>query len=134
MIKFTVVGKPTPQGSKRGFVTKHGKVAMVEQAGVALKNWRNAITATAIQQRIKQNWDGYADGPVGVILVFGMKKPLKPKYSTPAVRPDIDKLTRAVLDALTDSHIWKDDSQVIDLKVEKTYGDPGVEITIWKIC
>jgi len=134
MIKFTVVGKPTPQGSKRGFVTKHGKVAMVEQAGVALKNWRNAITATAIQQRIKQNWDGYADGPVGVILVFGMKKPLKPKYSTPAVRPDIDKLTRAVLDALTDSHIWKDDSQVIDLKVEKTYGEPGVEITIWKIC
>ncbi len=134
MIKFTVVGKPTPQGSKRGFVTKHGKVAMVEQAGAALKNWRNAITATAIQQRIKQNWDGYADGPVGVILVFGMKKPLKPKYSTPAVRPDIDKLTRAVLDALTDSHIWKDDSQVIDLKVEKTYGEPGVEITIWKIC
>lgn len=134
MIKFTVAGKPTPQGSKRGFVTKYGKVAMVEQAGVALKDWRNTITATATQQRIKQNWEAFTDGPVGVVLVFGMKKPLKPKYSTPAVRPDIDKLTRAVLDALTDSHIWKDDSQVIDLKVEKTYGEPGVEITIWKIC
>lgn len=132
-IKFTVVGRPTPQGSKRGFVTKHGKVAMVEQAGATLKTWRNTITATGVSERIKQNWEAYTEGPVGVELVFGLHKPLKPKYPTPAVRPDIDKLTRAVLDGLTDAHLWQDDSQVIDLRVLKIYATPGVTVTVWKM-
>ena len=38
------------------------------------------------------------------------------------VKPDIDKLTRAVLDALT-HHAYDDDCQVVSLNVVKLYGE-----------
>ena len=44
------------------------------------------------------------------------------------MRPDIDKLARAILDALTDARVWPDDGQVVTMHVEKRYGEPGVEI------
>jgi crossover junction endodeoxyribonuclease RusA len=47
-------------------------------------------------------------------------KPSAPKH--PAKVPDIDKLTRAVLDALT-SIVWVDDSQVVRLTASKVYVD-----------
>lgn len=131
MLQFTVPGEPKPQGSKRGFVTRHGKVALVEQAGRPLKTWRDTVTTVAANARIAQGWDPYAEGPMTVELVFGMKRPLKPKHPVPAVRPDIDKLTRAVLDALTAAHVWQDDSQVVSLRVEKTYSTPGVNVRVW---
>jgi crossover junction endodeoxyribonuclease RusA len=130
-LTFTVLGEPKPQGSKRGFVTKHGKVALVEQAGKPLKDWRDIVTTTARHERITQQWEPYNEAPMNVTLAFRCKKPLRPKYPVPATRPDIDKLTRAVLDALTDAHVWQDDSQVIHLTVTKTYGLPGVDIAIW---
>jgi len=48
---------------------------------------------------------------------------------TPATRPsDLDKLVRAVLDALT-GIVWKDDAQVVALKATKVQGvTPGVEV------
>ena len=39
--------------------------------------------------------------------------------------PDIDKLARAVLDALT-GVFYEDDSQVVHLVVHKDYADPGI--------
>jgi Holliday junction resolvase RusA-like endonuclease len=133
VLTFFIPGDPKPQGSKRGFVTKHGKVALVEQAGKPLKNWRNTITLTATRERINSAWEPYTSGPIGIELVFGLHKPIKPKYPVPAVRPDIDKLVRSVLDGLTDSHLWQDDSQVIELIAKKTYNTTGVQVTVWKI-
>jgi Holliday junction resolvase RusA-like endonuclease len=57
--------------------------------------------------------------------------PKKTNRRYPTTKPDIDKLSRAVLDALTS--VWyKDDSQVIQLEAQKiyTYGEPGVYIGI----
>lgn len=130
ILEFTVHGDPKPQGSKRGFVTKNGKVAMVEQAGRPLKLWRDLVTRQAVSARIDQKWPPYVEGPINVELIFALKKPARPKFSVPAVRPDADKLTRSVLDSLTDAHIWHDDSQVVRLTVEKTYGHPGVHIRV----
>lgn len=130
ILEFTVHGDPKPQGSKRGFVTKNGKVAMVEQAGRPLKLWRDLVTRQAVAARIKQHWSAYAEGPMDVKIVFMLKQPMRPKYAVPAVRPDVDKLTRSVLDSLTDAHIWNDDSQVVHMDVEKTYGQSGVYIRI----
>lgn len=130
ILDFIVYGDPKPQGSKRGFVTQQGRVAMVEQAGRPLKVWRDTVTRTAVSERIRQHWTPYTEGPLRVDVVFTMKEPARPKYHLPAVRPDADKLARAVLDALTDAHVWGDDSQVVDLRVKKTYGNPGAHITI----
>lgn len=132
-LQFSVPGEPKPQGSKRGFVTKHGKVALVEQAGKPLKEWRNTIATCATRARIEHGWEAYTQGPIGVSLVFAMRKPIRPRFPTPAFRPDIDKLTRAVLDGLTDAHVWQDDGQVVSLRVEKIYGQPGVNIRLWTI-
>lgn len=132
-LQFSVPGEPKPQGSKRGFVTKHGKVALVEQAGKPLKEWRNTIATFATRARIEHGWEPYTQGPIGVSLVFAMRKPIRPRFPTPAFRPDIDKLTRAVLDGLTDAHVWQDDGQVVSLRVEKIYGQPGVNIRLWTI-
>jgi Holliday junction resolvase RusA-like endonuclease len=43
----------------------------------------------------------------------------------PATRPDVDKLIRAVLDALTMSGAIKDDGRVVTLAAVKTYGAAG---------
>ena len=49
--------------------------------------------------------------------------------------PDLDKLIRTVLDAMTDI-VYEDDAQVVRLSSEKRYAinnDPiGVDITIWR--
>lgn len=131
-LSFTVEGEAKPQGSKRGFVTKTGKVAMVEMAGTALKSWRETIAWTARNEAAKQNWELTGE-PVTIQAVFYMKKPQKPKFVFPGVRPDIDKLTRALLDGLTQAKtVWLDDSQVCVLQAKKVYGNPRVEIEIWK--
>jgi crossover junction endodeoxyribonuclease RusA len=57
-------------------------------------------------------------GAVAVHLTFVMPRPASaPKKRTPPAirRPDLDKLERAVLDAITSARVWDDDSQVIDL-------------------
>ena len=46
--------------------------------------------------------------------------------------PDLDKLERAVLDALT-AVVWVDDSQVAEVDKRKVYADdmpPGVNVTV----
>ena len=55
------------------------------------------------------------------------------KREYPTVTPDIDKLERAVLDAMTIAGVWGDDSQVVSGTRGKRYADecaPGVRITI----
>lgn len=55
------------------------------------------------------------------------------KRKHPTVKPDIDKLQRALYDAITETHIWHDDCQITDVTSRKRYADnntPGVFLTI----
>jgi Holliday junction resolvase RusA-like endonuclease len=63
--------------------------------------------------------------PVRVAITFVFEKPkTAPKGRTrPVVKPDIDKLTRACMDALT-GVLYDDDSQVVDDEHHKIYGTP----------
>ena len=48
-------------------------------------------------------------------------------------RPDLDKLTRSTLDALTSAGMYDDDARVVHLDVWKMYADPapvGAVITV----
>lgn len=125
MIAFFVPGKPAPQGSKRH--VGHG--VMVESSK-AVKPWR-----------IEVMWAARAacrtplDGPVAVDLAFVMPRPKSaPKRSTPPAikRPDVDKLARAILDAVT-GVVVADDSQIVRLVATKRIAEigetPGVHIT-----
>lgn len=128
MIAFTVVGKPEPQGSKTAGLTKSGRAFVRDKAPAALKKWRDAVSATAASVS-----DGLLDGPVRVRLVFVFERGKTVRRDMPSVRPDIDKLARAVLDALT-GHAFADDSQVCDLSAVKEYGaTAGVRVEVSEI-
>ena len=54
-------------------------------------------------------------------------------HKHPTVKPDIDKLQRALYDAITETHIWHDDCQITDVTSHKRYADDtptGVFLTI----
>lgn len=111
MISFFVPGAPAPQGSKRH--VGHGR--MIESSK-ALGPWRERVALAA-----HPHADGLIGGAVAIRLDFVMPRPKStPKRSTPPAvkKPDIDKLSRAILDAITGILI-ADDSQVITLYATK---------------
>lgn len=126
-----VPGKAAPQGSKKGFVI-NGKAILVD-ASEGNKAWRKLVTETI---KADQDYIRYS-GPVNVSLTFWMEKAKSNKTKHMAQKPDIDKLSRSVLDAMTDSEIIEDDSRVIYLTVTKRWAEPddympGVLIHVWQ--
>jgi Holliday junction resolvase RusA-like endonuclease len=63
-------------------------------------------------------------------ITFGIKAPLDARHGYPK-RPDLDKLVRAVLDALT-GVCYLDDSQVTRIEAEKNF-DPVTVIEVYRI-
>jgi Holliday junction resolvase RusA-like endonuclease len=78
-------------------------------------------------------YDNRFDVAVSVSLTFWLRRPktVTRQYATQTY--DLDKLTRAVFDSLTQSGVIKDDSYVVDLIARKNYNDlhePGVLISL----
>lgn len=135
---ITVNGTAAPQGSKRAFKHKTtGEVVMVNDNHKSLTAWRKAVADAAKAAKTKQH--PYA-GPVQVAITFYLPRPkahfgtgknagkLKPSAPTwHTKKPDVDKLERAVYDALTKAGIYKDDAQVVGSYHWKHYADPGRE-------
>lgn len=118
MISFEVHGTPVPQGSMK-VINGH----VIHAKGSALAAWRSQIALTARQAGAKPTLE-----PVDIEMVFTMLRPKTVSRPEPSVAPDIDKLCRAVLDALT-AVVYRDDSQVTSLRAQKVYGErPGVWI------
>ncbi len=119
-LRIEVFGDPIAQGSKRAFVVK-GKAILTESAGGRLKTWRSEIVSAA---RDQLNGDGPMTGPVRVTLFFWVRQPKRSKNALPIVRPDVDKLERAILDSLVAAGVMRDDAQVTTISSRKRYGDP----------
>lgn len=141
MIWFFVPGIPAPQGSKRHV----GGGRMVESSK-RLPGWRSDVA-----WRATQAMSGQQAIPRGVAVRVDLRfnftrprghygtgrnadrlKPTAPQHHT--VKPDVDKLERAILDALT-GVVWHDDSQVVCVTKWKVYDDrqPGASIAITPI-
>ncbi len=136
ILEFDVVGLPSPQGSKRAFV-RNGRANLVEVAGVALKDWRTTVTARAVEAARDVDWY-VLEGPVAVEVLFRLPRPKsRPLDVWHAVRPDVDKLARAVLDAVSSARLWVDDCQVADLRAWKRYETadalPGALIAVREV-
>lgn len=138
-----IPGVPAPQGSKRHL----GGGVMVESSA-RVRPWRTDIREAALGLRDMRAADELpsiipAGQAVDVTLTFCMPRPKShyrggrrahelrdtaPTWHTS--RPDVDKLTRTVLDALSGVW-WVDDSQVAMVTAAKSYtndGGPGVHI------
>lgn len=125
-----VPGEAIPQGSMQAFV--RGGRAHLTSDNPRLKDWRRRVT-TAVEARMRLTGATVLDEPVAVRIDFWLPRPpsIPKRRHWPAVRPDVDKLARACLDALTGTAIV-DDSRVVDLRAVKHYahGACGVRITI----
>lgn len=151
VLDLVVPGTPVQQGSKdaiplgRYQITAKGRVfvPVTRADGVPivnvtdnnadrLKPYRQLVTELASVQ-----WGATAplDEPVSITVedVFAWRKgdygtgknahvlkPSAPYFKTS--KPDVDKLERSVLDALTDAHVLKDDAVVVELHGRKVYG------------
>lgn len=127
MIHTFVPGTPIPQGSVDVY---RGRVVSVK---APLRKWRDSIRAATLARHTGPP----LDGPITVHMIFQMPRPKRPRWPLPAVKPDGDKLCRAVFDALsttkTQRGVITDDARIVTFSVTKTYhGNPGVLITITK--
>ena len=127
MISFFVSGTPAPQGSKRHV----GNGRMIESSK-KVKPWRDRVTAVAKTHVMDEPMDGH----LRLIVNFYMPAPARTRFgSRPAGTPDLDKLVRAVGDALTQSKLIKDDARIVSLIAHKHWAldTPGAEITIERL-
>ena len=133
MYECWVAGTPVPQGSMKGF-NRGGRVIITSDSP-GLKPWRAKIAQHAGEQGGE-----YLEGPVRLTCVFVLPRPKSVptrKRPRPSVRPDLDKLVRAVGDGITG--VWlQDDSTIVEIVAEKFYepntGDgTGVYIKLEKV-
>jgi crossover junction endodeoxyribonuclease RusA len=148
-ISFAVRGLPIAQGTARAFVAG-GKARIATDAtrtNSPIGAWRAAIATEAGRAMGEAPaWTG----PVKVTVWFVFPRP-KSHYRmsrdvvprVPEVRadapefvakkPDIDKLTRALLDGITNV-VVRDDSQIAELRARKVFEDlelrPGCRVLI----
>lgn len=137
-VVFEVEGRPVPQGSMTASYNKKLGVAHVHHVqGEALALWRASIRTAA-----RESGATISRFPIAVWVEFGMPRPkthmwlkggqyrVRPMFwdALPSVQPDIDKLARAVCDALT-GVCYNDDAQIVKLLVTKVYGS-STSITI----
>ena len=120
MIEFRVDGLPVPQGSMKVI---QGRV--IHSQGSALAHWRASIALAARRVGAKPSRE-----PITMSLTFIMPKPKTVKRNSPSVAPDLDKLIRGALDALT-AIAYVDDGQVVEIYAKKIYGEEiGVHIKL----
>lgn len=130
--RFTVPGKPVPQGSKTAIPTR-GRPVLVEGNRAKLKPYRSLVAMACAEA---MQGAELLVGPVALKLFLYFPRPLAHyvagkrerglRADAPwrvATRPDAEKVARAVCDALT-GVAFRDDAQVAELEVVKVYGDP----------
>jgi Holliday junction resolvase RusA-like endonuclease len=132
---FTVFGTdPAPQGSKKYVGTRRtaagANIPLIVEASPKLPAWRKAVDEAVRQAMIDSGDLSKFEGAVKVDAVFYLTRKPSVKRDLPTVPPDVDKLTRALLDAC--KAVWTDDALVVRLEVSKKYavGQSGVAVTI----
>ena len=133
MVSFTIPGNPVAQGRPRA--ARRGNRIMMYDPKPS-KDYKEYVAeiakeyapeepteaALGVQMKIYREIPKSTTKKDRKLINEGLKRPV--------VRPDTDNYTKAILDALN-GIIYKDDSQIVDLKASKYYSDdPRVEIKI----
>ena len=131
-----VPGIPRPSGSKRAFIV--GGRARIAPDNPEQRNWQRLVTECAVEVWGERQ---VILGPVFLCATFWFPRPkghyrrdgsVRPDASDYCrTKPDLDKLLRAVGDALS-GIVWRDDSQVVHVRAVKRYtaGHPQAELMI----
>lgn len=142
MIVIDVLGTPAPKGSNRAML-RGGFAVMVpgssDTGQQRMKQWERCVRDEAREMTFADKNAGplYQGKAVAVAIVFRLPRPaghrnkktgvlLPSAPPRPSVKPDVDKLARCTLDALT-GIVFDDDSRIVELALHKTYANPGDE-------
>jgi Holliday junction resolvase RusA-like endonuclease len=143
LLTIEVRGTPVAQGSMSAYV-RGGHAVVTDQKRSRLKPWREAVRSTAVDVA-GPNWTPIPrEQPLRVRIWVALPRPAsapKRRRTWPVGHQsgDVDKLARAILDALTDAGIWTDDSQVTELHITKDYpahlraSAPGATVCIFSV-
>lgn len=133
VIRFEVSGSPAQweRPRARAGVNGEGKPTIHffhrKRKESPMKTYKESIQKLAdAYRKLAKGWP--IDGPYEVDLLFVCPRDLAPAGTLPAkgprawmpVKPDADNYAKCVLDALN-KWLWKDDQQVVDLRVTKVY-------------
>jgi crossover junction endodeoxyribonuclease RusA len=122
-LNFRVVGIAAAKGSMRAFLPKGSTRPILTSTNRSLKSWENLVRAKASAAAESLNWLlPERDIPVSVFVSIALPRPksLPKKKLAHTKKPDLDKLARGILDALT-GICYHDDSQVTSLSATKSY-------------
>jgi crossover junction endodeoxyribonuclease RusA len=123
-VTFRVIGKAEPKGSTKAFLGRGSRFPIVTSDNPRLRGWEHLVRAQA--QGVAEQ-GGLFLGPVLIAMVFHLPRPLSlPKLARHhRTRPDLDKLVRAVVDALI-GVLYADDAAIIEIRARKCYAEPDV--------
>jgi len=124
-IRFFVPGVPRPQGSKRAITVKGKAYSVLIEQVKGVEKWRRIVGQVAGALWRPRH---PVKGCVHVQLEFIMPWRKSPDKVYPP--DDLDKLIRAVLDAMT-GIVYGDDSQVTEIEASKRRGLQGEEGGAW---
>jgi crossover junction endodeoxyribonuclease RusA len=137
---FFVPGEPITEGSTKAF-TSGQRVVVTHDRGPELDQWRLKVAHAAEAAAEAAYWEVGYDGPVEVWAEFRLPRPKSvPKSRKHAqTKPDLDKLIRAIGDALAPYKrpgVLRDDSRIVEWHAIKRYADDahpaGVTVRVSK--
>lgn len=122
--ELAVFGAPVGQPRPRAYVRPSGKAGTFDDGKA--RPWKAAIVGEAMRARLPRE----LAGPIRLDVSFEMPRPkrLGKRYRVRHVNvPDLDNLLKAVMDALGEYGLWKDDRQVAEVRATKWYHDAGAQ-------
>lgn len=136
---FFVPGEPITEGSTKAF-TSGQRVVVTHDRGRELDAWRIKVAHAAEAAAREAGWEPRHDGPVVVTVSFLLPRPKSVPRSRrlPHTKPDLDKLQRAIGDALAPYKrpgVLHDDSRIVEWRATKLYArsEPGVHVAIMAV-
>lgn len=138
-LAFTVYGAALPKGNHTALLLKGMKHPIITESNRNVKGWQQLVAAEASHalNRIPAAERRLLEFGVRLTLAFYLPRPKKHAKRGVFVphtnKPDLDRLMRAVLDALTQV-LYHDDKQVTEAIVGKYFADvddaPHVNIRV----
>ena len=131
---MTITVRADPKGQGNHSISRAG---IIYEATRGHKSWRDAVTLAARENMNAMQVNTGFHMPVSVKIAFTLRRPKSVTRPVPHLKPDLDKLVRSTLDALTQAGVWVDYGLVCSLEASKVYtngigglGEPGAIIIV----
>lgn len=136
LLSFTAIGTPIPQGSMSAHYSG-GQIRLHHKPELLV--WRDIVALAARAEAKRHHVQLPLDGALAVRATFYLPRGKSVRRSRPCVKPDLDKLVRAIGDALSGTQglpVIREDSRICRWDVEKRYAaegsECGVKVTVFR--